>query len=170
MEAVGVGRDAAHGVHADGPADHLVVAPAGPIRPGDVERDLLFEGGVRQLGGDAAHRGGGDAGLLLGALGGVGVGQEALGEQLEYRNCLAAVGQPESAGERGRQITEQAAGELAGGLVVHQRSAGRIAGEQAIVGRARGANDQPGRVGVANQVVEIDLLGVEQLVDERAGK
>ena len=64
VEAVGVGRDAAHGVHADRPADHLLVAAAGPVGPGDVERDLLLEGGVRQLGGDAADGGGGDAGLL----------------------------------------------------------------------------------------------------------
>ena len=68
VEAVGVGRDAAHGVHADGAADHLVVAAPGPVGPGDVERDLLLEGRMRQLGGDAADGGGGDARLLLGAL------------------------------------------------------------------------------------------------------
>ena len=54
VEAVGVGRDAAHGVHADGAADHLVVPAAVPVGPGDVEGDLLLEGGMRQLGGDAA--------------------------------------------------------------------------------------------------------------------
>ena len=50
-----------------GPADHLLVPAAEPVGPGDVERDLLLEGRMRQLGGDAADGGGGDARLLLAA-------------------------------------------------------------------------------------------------------
>jgi hypothetical protein len=61
LEAVGMGGDAAHGVHGDGPADHLVVlAPFSRSRA--VEDDLLLEGDMRDLGGDAADLLGRNAG------------------------------------------------------------------------------------------------------------
>ena len=53
LEAVGMRRDAAHGVHRHRAADGLVVAAAGAVGPRNVERDLLLEGGVRQLARDA---------------------------------------------------------------------------------------------------------------------
>ena len=115
VEAVGVGRDAAHGVHADGAADHLVVAAAEPVGPGDVEGDLLLEGGVRQLGGDAADGGGGDARLLLGALGRIrrrrGTARRAAGTPApprarrrggRCRTSTGATSAPQAARERAR--------------------------------------------------------------------
>ena len=129
-----MGRDAAHGVHADGAADHLVVAAADPVGPGDVERDLFLEGGMRQLGGDAADGGGGDAGLLGDILRRVVGAEKALGQQLEHRHRLAPVGQAEGARQRRRQIGSEPARERAGLLIVDERIAARVAREQAIVG------------------------------------
>ena len=165
VEAVGVGGDAAHGVHADGAADHLVVAAAEPVGPGNVEGDLLLEGGMRQLGGDAADGGGGDAGRLRDLLGRVLGAEEPLGQQLEHRHRVAPVGQAERARQGRRQIGDEAARERAGLLVVHQRHALVVAGEQAVVGGAGCLDHQPGRVGVAHEVLDIDLLGLEQLLD-----
>ena len=62
VEAVRVRRDPAHGVHADRPADHLLVATPRPIRPRDVERDLFlerrfeFRGVLRRVDGEGAER------------------------------------------------------------------------------------------------------------------
>ena len=49
VEAVGVGRNAAHRVHRDRPADHLLVPAPGVVGPGLVELDRLVEGDVGEL-------------------------------------------------------------------------------------------------------------------------
>ena len=170
MEAVAVGGDAAHGVHADRPADHLLVPLALPVGPGDVEDHFLLERCMRQLGGDAADGGRRHARLLLGALGRILLRQEALGQQLEHRHRLAPVGKLERARQRRLQACLEPALERARSLVVHQRVAGGIAREQAVVLLAGIADHQPGRVGVAHQVLDIDLLGCQQLVHQRAGE
>ena len=69
LEAVRVGRDAAHGVHGDGTADHFLVTAPVDVRPGNIERDGLLEGDLRHLVGVAADRGGRHAALFLRALG-----------------------------------------------------------------------------------------------------
>ena len=74
---------------------------------------------------------------------------------------------PDSAGFR---PPLEPAPERARSLVVHQRVAGRVAREQAVVVLAGIADHQPGRVGVAHQVVDIDLLGRQQLVHQRTGE
>ena len=51
--------------------------------------------------------------------------------------------------------------------VEHQRLARGVAGEQAVVGGARRLDHQPGGVGVAAEIVEIDPVGLQQLVDQR---
>ena len=53
LKAVGMGRDAAHGMHGDRAANRLVMAAAEIIRPRNIELDLLLEGHLRQFGGDA---------------------------------------------------------------------------------------------------------------------
>ena len=160
VEAVGVGGDAAHGMHADRAADHLLVAATEPVGPGDVEGDLFLEGGMRQLGGDAADGGGGDAGLLGDPLGRIVGAEESLGQQLEHRNRLAPVGQAERARQRRRQIGSEPTREGLGLLVVDERTTLVVAREQTVVGGAGSADHQPGRVGVAHEVVDIDLLGL----------
>ena len=85
VEAVGMGRDAAHRMHADRPADHALVAAAPDVGPGDVERDRLAERGMGELGRDPADRGGRDAGLRCDRIGAVARIEIALGQQMEHR-------------------------------------------------------------------------------------
>ena len=54
VKAVGMGRNTAHGMHGDRTPDHFLLSPSGPVRPGNVEGDFLLEGGLGDLGGDAA--------------------------------------------------------------------------------------------------------------------
>ena len=58
-------------------------------------------------------------------------------------------------------------GRLAGGTVDHLRRAVIIAKEQPVIGRARIADHKPGGVGVAHQIVDIDLAGLHQLAHQR---
>ena len=168
LEAVGMRRDAAHGVHRHRPADGLLVAAAGGVGPGNVERDLLLERGVRQFAGDAPDRLGRDRGRGGDRVRAVFVGQKALGDQREARPRAAAIGQLERADQRRRDVGARRIGERAGGLVEGERLAVGVAREQAVVGRARIVDHQPMRVGEAHQIVEIDLLRAHQLVDQRA--
>ncbi len=91
VEAVGVGRDAAHGVHGDRPAAHRLVAAARPVGPGDRQLDRLLEGDMGELGGDPPDRRCGDAAALGDRIGRIAVVEIALGEQLEDRDAAPAV-------------------------------------------------------------------------------
>ena len=167
VEAVGVGRDAAHGVHRDRPADHALVTPAGRVGPRHVDGDALFEGGVGQLGGDALDRGGRDAGALGHRLGRVARVEIALGDEMERRHGLAAVGQRHLAGQRRARVHGGRIDRPAQLPVPGKRPALGVAREQAVLGAARIAHHEPGRVGVAGEIVGVDLAGLDQLVDER---
>ena len=94
VEAVRMGRDAAHGMHRDRPANHPVMPAAGGVAPGDIERDGLIEGDIGKLGGDASD------GRRLGtpqrsatAIGTPIVGEIALSQKLEGRHRAPPVGQ-----------------------------------------------------------------------------
>jgi hypothetical protein len=109
VEAVGMGRDAAHRVHADRSSDHLVVAAPGPIGPRQIEDDLLGEGGVGELGGDAPDRRRRDAacrGRNVGAVLGVEI---TFGEELEHGHALAPIGQFVGSLQRRRRIGRERA-------------------------------------------------------------
>ena len=168
LEAVGVRRDAAHGVHADRAAGHGGVALAAEVGPGAGERDGVVEGGVGELGGEAADgrgveaAGGGDG---LGGEGGVEVG---LGHELEDR---LGVGRADvvAAGERGLRVRGVGNG-AAAGAVPEELAAVAVAQEGAEAGRAGVLVDEPGGVGVAKQVVEVDAAGAHQHVDEAEGE
>jgi hypothetical protein len=95
MEAVGMGGDAAHGMHADRAADEAVMDASGPIGPALPDLDLLVEGRVRQFGGDPLDGRGGHARLLGHRLRRVFRIQVALGHQIKRRPRLAAVRQHE---------------------------------------------------------------------------
>lgn len=91
--AVGVGRYAAHRMHRHRPADHFVVTAPLPIGPGLIDHHFLFEGGLRQFGGDAADGRGADAGRpghRIGAVFGI---QIAFGKQMKHRPRPAPAGQ-----------------------------------------------------------------------------
>ena len=161
-----MGRDAAHGVQRDRPADHFFMPAARPVGPGDVEHDLFFEGGVRQLGGDAPDRRGRHADFGRHRLGVVARVEIAFGEQLEDRHGGSAISQLDRADQGRRDVGGQRVGKRLLAAVPAQRVAVGVAREQAVVGRARILDDQPGRVGVARQEGEIDLVGEQQLADQ----
>ncbi len=127
LETVGMGRDAAHGVEGDRAADEMRVRLAAHVGPLLFDADRLVEGDAADLGGQAADRVGGDAGL-----GGDGVGCVALveigfGQKLEGRDGRAAVVEREPAGERGADA----------GAVGRGRSAGRVPDERPALAVAR---------------------------------
>ena len=102
LEAVGMGRDAAHGVHRHRAADCFLVAPACGLGPRHVERDLLLESGVRELARDAPDRLDRDAEAAATLSGLYSSREKALRDQREARPRVASVGQlerPTSAGE-----------------------------------------------------------------------
>src|SRR5690606_11347564 len=76
-------RDTPHRMHGDGPADHFLPPPPGPVDPGDIEGDLLLERDGRNLGGDAADGGGLDPDLPRDALRRLFLVQIALRHQLD---------------------------------------------------------------------------------------
>ncbi len=155
LEAVGMGRDAAHGVEADRAAGDGLVPRAAEVGPGLVYGDGLFERRIGEFGGDALDGGGGDAGALGDSFGGVVVREVAV------RQALEDGGEPvEGAVQRGfhARLVEGLGG--AGDTVPDQLLAVFVAGEETV------GVQQHRRVGGAAEVVEVDLAGLQQLVDQ----
>ena len=139
VEAVGMGRDAAHRMHAR-PAGRRSSSwrrPAQSVQ-GWSMHDRLLEGGVGELGGDAAdgrrrrcrsargHR-----------VGGVLRVEIALGQQLEDRHGAAAVGQRHRARQRRRDVgTGRPARRGRCGSSQTSGLPSRVAREQAVIGGA----------------------------------
>ena len=96
VEAVGVGRDAAHGMHGDGPANGFVMAAAKIIRPWNVQFNGLVERRMRQLGRDAPHGFGRNCASLRHGFGGIIFACKAFGDQRETGHHLAAISQCET--------------------------------------------------------------------------
>src|SRR5262245_34548875 len=133
-------------MHADRAADRLAMPAAKPVGPWDIELDLFFEGGVRQLGGDAADGGSRDAGFLRHARGGVFGVEKPRSKQLEYRHRLAPIGQSADARESRRAVGGERANNFAGARVVDEWVAIFVAREQAVFASAGSADHQPGRI------------------------
>ena len=93
LEAVGMGGDAAHGVHRDGAAHHFLVIAAQVIRPGNIKRNLFLEGRAGKLGSNAADRFCRNAAAVRDILGRPFVLNEALGDEGEGGDHAAAVRQ-----------------------------------------------------------------------------
>ena len=166
LKPVGVGRDAAHRVHRHRPADEAVVTAAGPVGPRRLDHDLLGEGGVGQLGGQPADRRRGDTGAGGNRVRCVLRIEVALGHELEHRHCRATVGQRVGAGQRRRDVGRQGADNGLVLLIPGERAVGVVAREQAVARAAGLAAHQPGRIRVADQVVEVDLARGQQRVDQ----
>ena len=165
LEAVGVRRDAAHRVHRHRAAGHGRVALAAEVGPGAGKRDRALEGDLGELGGEAADGVGRDAAGRGDGLGGERGVEVGVGDQLEHRLGMGGA-EVEAAGERGlqaRRVGGRGAMLLA---VPGERTAAAVAQDGAVAGRARVAVDEMGGVGPAQQVVEVDLAGGEEQVDE----
>ena len=159
LEAVGMRRDSAHGMKADRAADHPVMPVAAKIDPRVIQLERLVKGDTGKLGGKFA-----DARGLDPDAGGDGLGfifslQIARGQVLEHRAV---------AFEGGTQIGAHA-------LFVkrhqfarldHHRLALAIAQEQPLLGPLVRTHQQR-RVGEPREVIEVDLPGLQQTMDQR---
>ena len=165
LEAVGMRRDAAHGVDRDGPAQHGLVAGAAEIGPGPGQGDGAFEGDFGQLGGDAADRGGGDAAALGHCFGRMGRVEPGLCHELEDG---LRMGRPEieGAGEGGPRLGVVPGQGAVAVAVPDQFAAVCVAQEEAVGRRAGIVVHQMRGVGVAHEVVEIDLARRHQHMHE----
>ncbi len=117
--------------------------------------------------GDAADRVGRHAAAVGHRFRRVAAVQIAFGEQMERRHRVAAVRQRDLADDPRLHAGGAGVDREPCGAVPGQRPALRIAGEQAVVGRARIADHQPGGIGVADQKFEIDAVGAQQFMDQR---
>ena len=158
LEAVGMGRDAAHGVEGDRPADEAVMPLAVHVGPWLLDGDRLVEGDAGDLGGKPADRLGGDAGLGRDRLRRVFRVEISFGKQLEGRHARSArrrAGSGPKAPAARPCVADRH--DALGDRLEDQRLAVGVAGEQAVVGRARRIDHQPGRVGIAHEIVDVDL-------------
>ena len=93
----------------------------------------------------------------------------ALGDELKDRDRAPAVGQRRVADEAGRDSRRHAAGERSRRFE-DERLAGLVAGKEPVISRARSLDHQPGGIGVAAEIIDIDPIGLEQFVDQRQHK
>jgi len=166
LEAVGMGRDAAHGVKADRAARHGLMRLAAEIGPFVIEGDRLVKGDAGDFGGDAADLVWGHAATVRHRLGRVLRIEIALGHQVHDRAVRDAVRLM-----CGREVGVDAGGVEDGGppglAVDHQRLATLVAKKKPVFGRGGIAVHQHRRVGVAGEVIEVDLARLHQFVNER---
>ena len=168
LEPVGMGRQAAHGMERHRPADEALVALAVHVGPWLLDDDRLVEGDAGDLGRKAADGGGGDAGLgrdrFRRVFFGRGIFRRATGTTARQNGRPASSTRPESAG---RAPLRADGHDLLGHGLVDQRPALGVAREQPVVGRAGRVDHQPGGIGIADQIVDVDLARLEQFMDDR---
>ena len=156
LEAVGVGRDAAHRVHRHRPAEEAGMLLAACVGPRLLDEHRPLERDMPDLGGDPADRRGRDAAALGHGLRRVGRVAIALGQMREHRHRAPAIRQasalPPSCGLR-RGLGRQHG---AGRRIEDERMALLVARKQAVRVGARGVDHQPAGVGQARQIVEVD--------------
>src|SRR6267154_1853541 len=131
---------------------------SGPIRPCDRDLDLLSESGRRDLAGNPTDRLGRDTADRRDGLRRIARIEIALGDELKYRHGAAPVGQLRFANDARFAAGFEPARQPAR-AVEHERFAGLVAREEAVIGAAGRLDDEPSGVGVAAEIVEIDLVG-----------
>ena len=139
LEAVGMGRDAAHRVHRR-PAGRRIVSWRRPAQSVHGCRSSIAcsKATCGDLGGDAADRVGRDAAASAATASGAYSRVEiALGDQLEHRHGAAAVGQRRLADERGPRRRSASRSRASPSRSEHQRLAVLVAREQPVIGGAR---------------------------------
>ncbi len=167
LEAVRMRRNSAHGMHRDRPADHAVMLFALPVGPGLLDHHFLFKGGLGQIGRQLADPLGRDANLRGHRFRRVIICQIGLGHQREGRHGDAAALHLHLALQRDlyRRIGMRRG--LAARAIQHQRRAVIITKEQPVIRLAGVADDKPGGVGVAAQIIDVDLAGAHQFANKR---
>ena len=141
LKAVGMCRDAAHGVEADRPPDHLVMPFAAEISPRLVDLKSLVKRDAGQLCRDRTDTVGGNTTALCHGFGGVVVSQIPLCHQVQ-NGAVRNAGVPIACGKVGADTGLIERGQLAGVFVDHQFFAIIVPHEQSGFGV-----DQHGSVG-----------------------
>ena len=168
LEAVGMGRDAAHGMERHRPADEAVMPLAVHVGPGLVDEDRLVEGDAGDLGGKPADRRRrrrrsrprrprahiSDRGIFRRA---AGTTAPRSARRRARSGPTAPAARPSCRRDTARSVTVS----KTSGLPSPSRA------NRPWSAVARRVDHQPGRVGVAHQIVDIDLARLEQFVDDR---
>ena len=161
-----MGGNAAHGVEGDGTADHPLVPAPGPVGPWLLDDHVLLEGGMGQLGGDAANGLGRKPSARSDGVGAVLLVQVTLGQDMKRWPGASPVGKGDRTLEARRRILAKGGSNGAVAAIPAQRVAVLIAGETAVLGAARIVDHQPPGVGIAAEIFDIHLAGAQQLVDQ----
>ena len=160
LKAVGMGRNAAHGVERHGAAQHGVVGITAKICPRLFDFNRLVKGHIGQFRRQCADACGGDAAPLGHSLGRVFGGKVAFGHVLKH----SAVALP-----FGPQIRLHAfaipRGRRACALINHKGLAFGVLQDQALF-RAFGLVHQQRRVGPAREILQIHLARLQQTMQQ----
>jgi len=124
---------------------------------------------VGHFGGEASNGGRRDAAGLGDRFGCVAGVQITLGDELKDRDGAPAARHRCLADQTGRNSRRQATGERSRRLQ-NEGFTGIVAREEPVIRRSWGLDHQPGGVGVAAEVIDIDVVGLEQFVDQREDK
>ena len=167
LEAVRMRRDPAHRVHRDGPPDHPLVTLALPVGPGLFDHDFFLKGRRRQIGGKLADPCSRNPDLWGHRFRRIFIGEIGFGHQHEGRHRGAATLHLHLAVKRDAHLRVGVWRRLAAVAVKHHRRAVTITKEQAVIRPAGVADHKPWRVGVAAEIVDIDLAGTHQFAHQR---
>ena len=170
LKPVGMGRNAAHGMKADRPATHFFMHLAFPVCPFLFNYNLFFKGGLCQLIGNGFNLAGRNTGSLGNRIRAVFIIQIFIGHQAEYRTGAPAIFQCDACAHLGRDGFLAIATGLASFFIPDKGIALGIAGEQAIICPARIIDHQPGRIGVAAEIINIHLARPHQFMDKSQDK
>ena len=136
------------------------------VGPRLVDRDRLVEGDTPDLRGQTANHRGIDAGLRGDGLRRVSGVEVLFRQQLERRDGEAPF--PDLVAPRKRRARAFGCGRdgaFGHGFPDERRAVG-IAREKPVLGGSRRIDDQPGGVGVADEVVDVDAPRLQQFVDD----
>ena len=143
MEAIGVGRNAAHRIHGNRAADDLIVLTTVDISPLDIQFDCLLECDMRHFQRHALNRLGWHA-TLLGHIGrGIALVEVAFGSQRQHSFHRTAIRCDKVTEQRGGGANFHATHKRLFFQIPYQRGASSVTQKQSIAFLARGLHHQP---------------------------
>jgi hypothetical protein len=158
VEAVRMGRDAAHGMHRDRASAHTLVVHPMAIGRRDRKLDCLLERHLGELSRNPPDGGGRDAAARGDRIGCIGLVEIALRNERKDRHARAPVDHM-AAGEGRTDIGRAGVHRAPGNAIPSQRRACAIAQHESIVRGAGFADDQDRRIGMGYQIIEVDAAG-----------
>ena len=154
-------------MHRDWAADHLLVTFAFPICPWLVNNHFPCKGRLSQISRKLANPRGGNADNSSHFLGHIAIIHVGFGHQHESRNGNTATLDLYLALQPNANICCLVRDRLSRCPVKNLWLTLLVAQEQPIICGTRVANDQPGRIRVAAQIININIAGAHQFADQR---